>query len=102
MEKPDERQDIVLELFALSSGGKGKKVLARGTASVPAGQLYLEEGCATPEDRFQPVKVNRKYGYQDPEGNMVIAPVYDKAYHYSEGVATVRKGKKYGIIDLQG
>ena len=46
--------------------------------------------------------VNNKYGYKNGEGKVVVAPLYDLAYRFEEGMATVRSGGKYGYIDENG
>ena len=43
-----------------------------------------------------------KYGYIDGTGAFVIQPVYDYAYDFSEGFATVTEGDKYLVIDTTG
>jgi hypothetical protein len=49
-----------------------------------------------------PVKVNGKYGFIDRSGKVVIAPTYDKAEPFQEGLSAVRLGNKYGFIDSEG
>lgn len=49
----------------------------------------------------------RKWGYIDPTGQEVIAPKYDNALSFSEGLAAVSTsieggGSKYGFIDQNG
>ena len=43
-----------------------------------------------------------KLGYLNKEGNLVVAPQYDEAYSFSDGLAIVRIGDKYGAIDKSG
>ena len=59
---------------------------------------------------FQDEKTN-KYGYKDESGKVVIKPVYDLAYEFSDGkYAEVNigadypnnKGGKWGVIDTKG
>lgn len=59
---------------------------------------------------FQDEKTN-KYGYKDENGNIIIRPVYDIAYEFTDGkYAEVNigadyannKGGKWGIIDKKG
>lgn len=52
-------------------------------------------------------KKDGKYGFLDSDGNWVVPPVYDEAYHYEEGCAFVKRPsaeKKfpYDLIDLDG
>lgn len=43
-----------------------------------------------------------KWGYINSDGIMVITPIYDYAYGYSEGMAAVKSERKYGFINLKG
>lgn len=43
-----------------------------------------------------------KWGYKDWKGNVLIAPVFDEAYPFSEGLACVEKDGKLGYIDRSG
>ena len=45
---------------------------------------------------------NDKYGYQDEKGKEVVAPQYDLAYPFTEGMAAVRVAGKYGYLDTTG
>ena len=47
-------------------------------------------------------KDNGKWGYKDAKGAIFIEPQYDDAKTFSEGVAVVKSGEKYGMINLQG
>lgn len=42
------------------------------------------------------------YGYTDKSGKYVIQPQFELASRFVDGVAVVRKNKKYGIIDMNG
>ncbi len=57
--------------------------------------------------RFQtPMGQERKYGYMDKAGRVVIPPQFDDSGHFSEGLAWVsvfKEGKRlYGFIDKTG
>lgn len=45
---------------------------------------------------------NGKYGYLDPKGDTAIAPTYDEAASFQEGLAAVKVGGKWGFIDTKG
>ena len=45
---------------------------------------------------------NKKWGYVNTEGEMVIKPQYDDAQSFSEGLAAVRMGDEYGYINHEG
>ena len=44
----------------------------------------------------------KKWGYIDKTGATVIAPQFDQAYDFHEGLAGVSMGKKWGYIDKAG
>lgn len=43
-----------------------------------------------------------KWGYKDESGKVVIEPLYDEAYNFSEGLAGVEIGEKVGFINTTG
>lgn len=47
---------------------------------------------------------NRKCGYIDPQGNVVIEPIYDNAFPFHEGKAIVynKEADKWLVIDPNG
>lgn len=48
------------------------------------------------------VTVNGQDGFIDRDGKIVIEPVFEKAYPFTDGLAAVRKQGKWGFIDTQG
>lgn len=46
--------------------------------------------------------VHGKFGFFDAQGKEVIAPKYDYAKEFNEGLAVVMKNKKYGYINPKG
>ena len=46
-----------------------------------------------------PVKLDKKYGYQDRNGKLVIQPEFDLASQFVSGLAAVKIGKKWGYIN---
>lgn len=53
-------------------------------------------------DGLARICLNRKYGYIDKTGKIVINPQFDYAYDFSEGMAVIRQNGKYGYIDKSG
>lgn len=47
-------------------------------------------------------KSNGKYGFLDSVGNIVVPPIYDKAWEYRDGVAWVMKDSLWGSISCTG
>jgi hypothetical protein len=43
-----------------------------------------------------------KYGFIDKQGNLIIEPLYNTAWDFSEGIAFVKKDDYYGCIDKNG
>lgn len=72
------------------------------------GALLLAGAAEPPAATPAPVPFPRKgkYGYRDGAGGYVIAPQFDYAGEFSEGLAVVGLGKypatKWGYINLQG
>jgi hypothetical protein len=54
-----------------------------------------------PEPLFRVVK-DGKWGFIDRAGSVVIAPAFDAAGPFSEGLAAVRRGKTHGYVDRSG
>jgi hypothetical protein len=48
------------------------------------------------------VKSNRKYGFVNEEGEVVIPLMYDSAGPFSDGLAKVRLGDQWGFINNNG
>lgn len=45
---------------------------------------------------------NKKFGFTDTTGKVIVAPKYDGLYRFREGLAVVYIGSKYGVIDRTG
>jgi hypothetical protein len=70
----------------------------------PKGQLLFEfryEDLTLSEDRFI-VHHQNKYGLLDSQGSLLVKPQYDFISTFTAGVASVKKGKKYGCIYKDG
>ncbi|HEE9620303.1 TPA: WG repeat-containing protein, partial [Campylobacter coli] len=48
------------------------------------------------------VELNRKYGFMDKNGKIVIEPKFDSISSFREGLAKVGLNGKYGLIDKSG
>jgi len=48
------------------------------------------------------VKADRKWGYINKVGTMVVPARYEEAHRYSEGLAAVKVEHKWGFIDQTG
>ena len=48
------------------------------------------------------VTVNGKAGFINQDGKIVIEPVFEKAYHFTDGLAAVQKQGVWGFIDTNG
>lgn len=51
---------------------------------------------------YRVIDGDKKYGYINSNGTFVIEPVYDYADDFQDGVAVVRQGEDYLIIDKTG
>jgi WG containing repeat len=54
------------------------------------------------QEELFPVVKNRKYGYIDGAGTIVIPTNFDGAFTFSDGLGRVKIGKKYGFINPAG
>lgn len=45
---------------------------------------------------------NDKYGYIDESGKVVVAPKYDFAWEFKEGMSPVKIGRLYGYVNEKG
>jgi hypothetical protein len=48
------------------------------------------------------VKLDKKWGYIDTTGNVIIPPKYNEVENFSDGLARVRSGTKWGLVDISG
>ena len=48
------------------------------------------------------VKIGKKWGFINASGKVVIAPAYDGASQFSDGLAMVRIGNRHGYINHNG
>jgi len=50
------------------------------------------------EEVLYPIEINEKYGYIDKLGKEVVPPKFDEAQEFSEGLAAVKFGHKWGLL----
>ncbi|EFV4699761.1 WG repeat-containing protein, partial [Campylobacter coli] len=48
------------------------------------------------------VELNRKYGFMDKNGKIVIEPKFDSIWDFSEELARVELNRRWGFIDRSG
>lgn len=46
--------------------------------------------------------IGGKWGFVDRKGKIAITPMFDYAFNFSDGIATVKMGDKYGFINSTG
>ncbi len=49
-----------------------------------------------------PVKENSKYGYMDKTGKVVVAPSFDHAFNFQEGMGRIKLNGRYGFVNAKG
>src|SRR5512140_1506705 len=64
--------------------------------------VAVAEPPAPAPDPLFPVVKGGKWGYIDRTGRVVVAPRFDEAARFSEGLAPVRAGKQLGYADPAG
>ena len=85
----DKAGKVVEELAANGAGGDDD-----------AAEFRFSEGLlATKDGKWE---ANGKYGFVDEDWNTVIAPRFDDAYDFSDGLADVEIDGKWGCIDRTG
>ena len=57
---------------------------------------------AAPFGRLSLFRENKRFGFKDQDGKVVVKAVYDDCYHFSEGLAPVASGGKLGVVDARG
>ncbi|MBR5028815.1 MAG: WG repeat-containing protein [Bacteroidales bacterium] len=73
------------------------------TAQVAKGEILRTcDNCESFSEGLARVKKNRKWGFIDKCGKVVVPLEYDDAYNFSEGLAVVWKGESRGYINKQG
>lgn len=86
---------LILSLLAIVPLSGCNKIDPKPTANIATTPV------SSSSERFRFFR-DRKYGYIDRNGNMVILARFEEARDFSEGLATVKIGDKYGCIDSNG
>lgn len=79
---------------------KGSSLLNEDLKEIKIGAYDKIE--ATKEASLLKVYKDKKYGFIDTNGNLVINLIYDEAENFSEGLAAVVKDGKWGFINENG
>ena len=48
------------------------------------------------------IRVERKEGFINKKGDVIISNSFDKVYNFEEDLAKIKSGSKYGFIDKSG
>jgi hypothetical protein len=88
-----------------TAGPLAESLAAHNSAGLPQavkpGQTAGPQSPANETGSLFPVtKDGTQYGYIDKTGQLVISPQYDNANDFSEGLAAVKTGDKYGFACL--
>ena len=81
------------------------KTRARKLIFIPISLLLIVSSYAWAADKavmLYPVLQNRKYGYMNRRGKIVIEPKFDYAWSFSEGLAGIVIDRKGGYVDPKG
>lgn len=85
--------------------GNQKRVKAEKEKRVDTAQTHnysLVQNSSFDEKDFKLVQSNGKWGFIDPDKNLVIDFIYDDAFPFSEGLASVTINGKKGFINRHG
>jgi tetratricopeptide (TPR) repeat protein len=85
------------DLAAVKSGGAWGYI--GKTAQIAVKPVFESVPPEFPATGLALVKRAGKYGYIDRTGTFVIEPRYDAAYDFTEGLAAVKVGTRWGYID---
>ena len=66
------------------------------------GLVLIAAGAPATEGPLLPVAIDRKWGYVDLAGHVVIAPRFSAADRFSEGLAVTLNQGRWGFIDRTG
>src|SRR5205085_2679646 len=66
------------------------------------GLVVLPAMRAETQEQFRPAYRDEKWGYIDAERQFVIAPQFDDAGPFAQGLAPVKRDGLYGYIDMGG
>ena len=80
----------------------GRMVFIDRTGRLAFEYPYVTNGYDRFSDGLLPVSVDRKVGFIDKTGRMIIEPQFDSAYPFSDGMARVMVGGKDGYVDKTG
>lgn len=71
--------------------------------ALPSGLLFASNDQCFENSGLIAVKDSKdKYGYVNTKGELVVAPTFDRAWDFAEGLAVVKKGEKHGYIKPNG
>lgn len=71
-------------------------------AATPLAALLLAQNPVVHQDALFPISKAGKWGYIDRSGKVIVAPRYDQAFEFSDGLGAVREGKLWGYLDSSG
>jgi hypothetical protein len=98
-----DKSFVAIDKSAVPSGSRLPARSATGAVFIAPESLAPELAERFFPDLVQPVKVEEKWGFAHKiSGTVVIAPAYDEVREFSEGMAPVRLGAKWGYITRQG
>jgi hypothetical protein len=73
-----------------------------GWRSLALAALLAAPSATTATEPLFRVRVDGKWGYVDASGRVAIAPRFDRAEPFSEGLAAVQEGATFGYVDASG
>jgi len=81
----------------------GKREMEKSSSALIGRELESVEITENdPKNALFPVFKRGKAGYINKDGKIMIGPQFDRARHFSEGLAPIRIGDTWGYIDKIG
>lgn len=93
--------DIAGDSFHITTGS-GKQVITAANSSPFEGYWDTVSASQTSNGCIFRVSKDNKYGYVNNQGQLIVAPEYDKAGLYADDAAIVWKGSTWYILDASG
>lgn len=86
------------ELYIKHLSGETKSLLLVGYDSFGGERAYTYRRSTAYKD-YSPFEIHNKWGYNDTENKVAIAPIFEYARIFEQGTARVKLDNKWGVID---
>ena len=74
----------------------------KGTKKEKTGPLAKYDYAGPFYEGLARIKLEKKWGFADSTGNVVVKPKYNEVENFKDGLAKVRTDTKWGLVDKSG